>query len=96
MSNTTTQHKSDSSSASPVRPAYIHIGRDATGAVHCWHALTNTVHVIYDGRRRQRIPLDAVAEFEDIDHYAVVIGDRRGWCDLNYGLDAVFASLEGL
>lgn len=97
MTDTTAHHKSDSSiEASPGRPDYIHIGVDATGAVHCWHAPTNTVHVIYAGRRRQRIQIDAVADFADIDHYAVVIGRRRGWRDIEYGIDAVFASLEGL
>lgn len=89
----TSQPTDEKPSPHSNRPDYIHIGIDSTGAIHCWHASTNTVHVIYNGRRRQRIRIDAVRDFFDIDHYVTVIGDRRDWQDLAFGFDAYVGQL---
>jgi hypothetical protein len=89
MQPTTATHKSGSSTDAPLLDsAYCHLGIDTTGAAHCWHAPTNTVHVIYEGRRRQRIALDAVADFASVDDYMHELERRRGWASREFGFDA--------
>lgn len=87
MSQTTPTTKS-SAAAHVLETAYCHLGVDRQGAAHCWHAPTNTIHVIYNGRRRQRIPIDGVREFRSVDHYVHRIEAERGWQTRAFGFEA--------
>ena len=81
-----TQSTNESVSAYRVRPAYVHLGIDSRGAAHCWHLQTNSVHIIRpDGTRKKRIDITNTEFIEDVDHYVVDLGDRRGWDELRYG-----------
>jgi hypothetical protein len=72
-----------------VRPTHVHLGIDSRGAAHCWRLPTNSVHIIRpDGTREQRISITDTAFVDDIDHYVVVLGGRRGWDELRYGFQA--------
>ena len=81
-----TQPTDESVLAYRVRPTHVHLGIDSRGAAHCWHLPTNSVHIIRpDGSRKKRIDITNTEFIEDVDHYVVEMGERRGWDELRYG-----------
>ena len=78
-----------------VRPQYIELGTDTTGATHTYRTADDTViAVTADGTRELQGQLPAGHNVDDyVDHVAAT----RGWDVQRYGVslvDALAASLE--
>jgi len=96
MATNTTQtvpEKASTTNTNDVRPAYIRLGTDATGASHVYRTTDETVHVVIDGEREH------VADVADrpVDDWMAFIRDRRGWATERYGVGLVdmLARAEG-
>jgi len=81
---TNTSHDRQKSSVN-VRPAYIELGTDATGASHVYRTTDETIHVVADGGREH------VADVADrpVDDWMTFVRQERGWADEQYGVGLV-------
>jgi len=85
---TTTQNRT------AVRPAYITLGRDETGASHVYRTTDETVHVVADGERTHRQDLGD----KSVDEWMGYVDARRGWDQRLYARsfgEAIDIQLEG-
>jgi hypothetical protein len=84
MHDTTASAKNDS--ANRIRDKFIHVGRDETGAIHCYDTVTETVHVVHPvSGREARVDLLATEGVTSIEDYIARVD--REWDNLNFGLD---------
>jgi hypothetical protein len=91
--NETPNQKGSHDSHSP-RPRYIYLGEDTEGGTHLYRTVDETIFAVTpDGRLAHRFDLD---DARTVDHYVAHVRDARGWYNLTYGLEALFAPLEGL
>jgi hypothetical protein len=71
-----------------VRQTHIVMGIDDTGAVHHYHAPTETVHVVTDSGREHT---EAIGDPCDDTRWIAYVQDRRGWDTLWYFTSATDA-----
>lgn len=77
-----------------VRPDYIILGTDTTGAQHVYDTTTETVHIVHpDGSRGRKILWDTS---KTVDDYVEAVADGRGWDTRRYGRSLIKAVTEPL